>query len=96
MKCFKFIAEYKREISILLMGQILIVGVMALSAYSMYGALGLAFYLVIGSLITGKLWFASFKSAAILIIWPLYEVYVLVICFKEVFFGVSKTEGSNK
>ena len=89
MKCLKFIAVYKREIAILIFGQILIVGVMALSTYSMYGALGLAFYLVIGSLITGKLWFASFKSAAILIIWPLYEVYVIALCIKE----VSKTEG---
>ena len=86
MSCLKFIAEYKREIAVLFIGQLLIVGVMALSTYSLFGALGLALYLVIGSLITGKLWFMSFKSAALLIIWPIYEIYVLIICIKEVFF----------
>jgi hypothetical protein len=92
MRFLKFIVEYKRELAIFLIGQLLIVGVLAFSTYSLYGALGLAFYLVLGSLITGKLWFVSFKSAAILIIWPIYEIYVLVICIKEIS-KVSKKEG---
>lgn len=73
----KFLREYKKEIFILIIGQILLFGVMAFSIYYMWGALGLGFYLVIGSLITGKLWCASFKSAAIIIIWPIYEIYVV-------------------
>lgn len=81
----KFLIEYKREIAIFIIGQILLFGVMVFSRYYMWGALGLGFYLVIGSLITGKMWFASLKSAAIIIIWPIYETYVIAKCSKEVF-----------
>lgn len=81
----KFLMEFKREIIILIIGQILLFGVMAFSVYYMWGALGLGFYLIIGSLITGKLWFVSFKSAVLLIIWPIYEMYVIAKCSKEVF-----------
>ena len=81
----KFLMEFKREIIILIIGQILLFGVMAFSVYYVWGALGLGLYLVIGSLTTGKLWFASLKSAAIIIIWPIYEIYVIAKCSKEVF-----------
>lgn len=81
----KFLIEYKKEISILIIGQILLFGVMVFSVYYMWDALGLGFYLVIGSLITGKMWCASLKSVAIIIIWPIYEIYVIAKCSKEVF-----------
>ena len=85
----KFLMEFKREISIFIIGQILLFGVMAFSGYYMWGALGLGFYLIIGSLITGKLWFSSFKSATIIIIWPIYIIgaiiYVLIKDRKEIF-----------